>query len=262
MAADVVAESQAESLTAAAEVRGLRSALADALKAEQEQLAIVEAKAAQASEMWATLVAHTGLQAGTDPAAWRLRAANLHELEEAWKHWQQQVDAATAAAGRYESFAAEVAGLANLLTSAGEDPFGNLDRLRTDLEKAKTDAAKLAEVGTQREDTQTTHDAAESARTQAEAQFAAIARDDDPAELSERSHTLHGYEARTEQLLAMLRDQKDPGSDLDALLAELADTDAVTLAQRQESLQGELSQRRARRCWPSRRSGVRGRGHG
>jgi uncharacterized protein YhaN len=241
VAADVVAESQAEFLTAAAEVRGLRSALADALQAEQEQLAIVEAKAAQASEMWATLVADTGLQAGTDPAAWRLRAANLHELEEAWKDWQQQVEAATAAAGRYECFAAEVAGLAQLLTSAGEDPFGNLDRLRTDLEKAKTDAAKLAEVSTQREDAQTTHDAAESARTQAEAQIAAIARDDDPAELSERSHTLHGHEAKTEQLLAMLRDQKDPGSDLDALLAELADTDAVTLEQRQESLQGELS---------------------
>ena len=84
-------------------------------------------------------------------------------------------------------------------------------------------------------------------RTQAEAEIAAIADEDDPADLVERSAALHQQEDSLKQLLATLRDQKSPDSDLEVLLAELALTDVLTLTQQAESLEDDREAAKAKR---------------
>lgn len=245
--ADMVAESQAESLAAAAEARGTRTTLAATLATEEKNLADCSDAEDLITAQWVALVEETGLQVGTDPAAWRVRSAHVMKLQAAWENWQKLAGAADASAKRYAEFEAGVAKVAEVLTDAGEEPFATLERLRLELLGARKAASTLEEVAEQQFAARESMAAATGLRTQAEAEIAAIADEDDPADLVERSAALHQQEDSLKQLLATLRDQKSPDSDLEVLLAELALTDVLTLTQQAESLKEDREAAKAKR---------------
>ena len=245
--ADMVAESQAESLAAAAEARGTRTTLAATLATEEKNLADYSDAEALITAQWVALVEETGLQVGTDPGAWRVRSGNVKNLQAAWESWQKLAVAAKTSAERFATFETGVAEIAKVLTDAGEEPLANLERLRLELLGARKAASTLEEVAEQQFAAQESMAAATGLRTQAETEIAAIAGEDDPADLVDRSLGLHKQEDSVKQLLATLRDQKNPDSDLEVLLAELALTDVLTLAQQAESLEDDREAAKAKR---------------
>lgn len=239
--ADVVAEGQAKSLAAAAEDRATRRERQKALEAEEKVMATARSAEESIGGQWVALVAETGMQEGTDPEAWRVRSESLRALQEAWDRHLKLSAAAQEAAARYGQFEKKVAQVAVVLASAGEDPFSNLERLRLELEDAKKAAAQLKEVADQKVKVEEARTTAGELRSRAETQIAAICGDDDPAELSARSHELHQHEDSVEGLLAELRDLKEPGSDIDVLLTALEGVDVVALEQEQQSLEVDLA---------------------
>lgn len=245
--ADMVAENQAESLAAAAELLGTRKALAATLAEEEKKLDDCSNAKDMVIARWVTLVEETGLLAGTDPAAWQVRSRHLQELQQAWDNWQRLAVAVTNAAERYATFEMGVAAVAEVLRDAGKEPFANLERFRLEWVAARTAVGNLKEIAEQQSAAQVSLTRAEIEQNQAKDEIVAIASDDDPAELVERSVALHQKEDLVKQFLTTLRDQKNPDSDLEVLLAELARTDEATLTQQQELLKEKLGSANAKR---------------
>lgn len=239
-AVDVLAESAGAALAAAAEARGRRRAREAALAGEKLTLAAVDAKAATVADHWAHLVADTRLPRGLDTAAWRSRANSLQALADAWTQWRDLARDAKTARTRFRQFAEEVASVATLLDSPAADTFVNLQRLRSDLEQARTDAGSLTEVTGQLSEWEGTRADAKTSQQQADALIADICGDEDAAELVARSRLLHSREQQVEDLLNALGGQIEPSSDLAEVLTELADSDKGELQAARTSLDTDL----------------------
>lgn len=204
-AADAEAERAAQALEALGVSRGKRQEAQAALIREQELLAVAEADEEANRTAWVALTKDCGLPKGLDPQAWRTRADILRRLNQAWQKWQEAESRHQAALERVTEYQSRIEQIAPLLAAPTGDALTDieaLDQLRDDAEVTATEVRGIQKAI---DDATAELGAAVAAKEAGAANVTALAGDDDPAELLERSTThlqLQERRANIEKLIA------------------------------------------------------------
>lgn len=229
--ADDVAQTRSDALQALARRKGEVGERARQLRQAQHDRDEAQAALSEQSRRWAELVARHALPGGLDPTAWEVHARLLGELTQAVEGVRANADSREQAQRRLAAFAQDTARLSGLVPAANTDPFAVVGRLTDALDKSRAAQEAVGEIdlliAADREKLE------DCSRRRAEAeQVIARLMDgiDEPVETvlerSVRRHAAHDEVAGAEQVL---RQAKNPESDLQALAEAAAVVDRVTL---------------------------------
>jgi uncharacterized protein YhaN len=228
--ADETAERMAEELEAAAHQRGEAAARAKQLASAVEACERLQRAHAESVEQWSRLAVECRLPGGTDPAAWKIHDDLLTQLNEAWNALRATEKAIAAAQVRWDRFVGQVEALNGLPGSAAADPLVRLQALSDALAEAMKAESKAEEIDRELSSTRIQLHESEVALAAHESRIGELVTSgEQPADMLVRSKARLVAEAEMEAAIVSLKRSRDPGSSLDALLAELVEWDREAL---------------------------------